>query len=122
MSEIIRYFDTEQMDKTGAFTVRLIGLASDREMALQTREKQLRAGHTIIHTGEIHPAGAIEEINWKADLILQEDGNITYAEFHRNSEGYMDDKVRGTLERTVTLDGGFGETILISSKKTYRKD
>ena len=80
--------------------------------------KLLRQDYEITHTGAILAEGAVEYIDWTADYI-KKDGDYVYAEWHLDSEGHLDDKVRGTLQRTVWLNG---EVTVVSSKKTYRKD
>ena len=80
--------------------------------------KLLTQDWEITHTGAILAEGAVECIDWTADYI-KKDGDMVYAEWHKGSDGYSDGKVRGSLERTVRLNG---EVTVVSSKKTYRKD
>ena len=88
------------------------------ESARADLEKDLRNGFDIEHSGLFGPKGAIESIEWTADWIKNMWGNYVYAEWGKDSNGWFNDTVRGTLERTLRVGN---DCSIVSSKKTYRK-
>mgnify|MGYP003134698227 CR=1 FL=1 len=100
--------------------VDLNGKATGKTMLESARadcEKDLRNGFTVEHTGILGPKGSTEFVDWNADWIKDEKGNYIYAEWGRDSKGWLNDTVRGTLERRLCHDG---EVTIVSSKKTFR--
>jgi hypothetical protein len=88
-----------------------------KQNAIIDIERLLKAGHTIEHTGAIEVEGSTEFIDWSADYELAEefeDGSAMYQYAKWSEDG---NKVRGTLERVLMING---VKAILSSKKTYR--